>query len=796
MRPRAVFLVTIAAVALFAPPSHSRQRAVSHRTVVRVRSLEPASGPIAGGTLVTISGGGFIGGTVVTIDGVASPYELVNGSTIRLITPPRPNGFAPIVISNRHGRAGAEFLFVPPSLDSLERGEITTVAGIGQYVGEGAEARDIPFEPSDIAMNAAGTLFVAEAGRHLVREISASGSCSRAAGNGLASPPGAIDEIGDGGSALEAFVLYPQGVEVGPAQSLYIADQFSHRIRRVDRQTGRIETVAGSGPVTYAGAFAGDGGPATSARLDQPNQVAFDGRGNLYILDGFNYRIRRVDPNGVITTIAGNGQRGFSGDGGPAIAASFDFGPNGDAGSLASDFDGNIYVADVDNRRIRHVDVQTGTIVTIAGGGSQLQENIPATDASLRVRGLAVARDGTIYCGDATRIRKIDRDGRISTIFGMLTAGFSPDGTNANNGRLSSVDRMMLDEARNTLFFCEFGTSRVRSLNLTTTELATVAGIGPSAFGENGLAIAALLDTESSQLAVDDQNRLIMSGRTRMRRLGNDGVLTTLAGGGIVPDDQPPPVRAAIGIPVDTFGVASRGEDLFVTTPTEVARISADGRYHRIAGSDYGYEGDGGDAASAKLDNPSGIAIDADGNLIIADSWNHCIRKIHVQTGIIERIAGRVPPHAPNTLIHNPSSGDGGAAIDAQLSQPTFVAVDAGGTINVSDAERVRSIDRNGTIDTVLQKEMFNCSAGPLASDVSGRVYVRCFNGSILRIDGPNRATEISSVSSHFGFSGDGGPARDAMMRGVFGMAIDRDGNVYLNDTDNRRIRVIKEVAR
>ena len=788
-------LVVIAALAVSTAPVHARRRAVVFPPTVTLRSLEPASGPIAGGTLVTISGSGFIAGTVVAIDGVAAPYELLNESTIRLSTPARPNGFVPIVISNRHGRAAAEFLFVPPSLGSLERGQITTVAGIGQYLGEGAPARNIPFEPSDIAMNAGGTVFVAEAGRHLVREISASGSCSRTAGTGLVSPPGSVNEIGDGGSALEAFLLYPQGLRVGPDQNLYIADQFSHRIRRVDRQTGRIETVAGSGAVTFEGAFAGDGGRATAARLNQPNQVAFDGRGNMYILDGINYRIRRVDSNGVITTFAGNGARGFSGDRGPAIAASFDFGPNGDTGSLASDFDGNIYVADVDNRRIRRIDAGAGTITTIAGGGSQVEENIPAADARLQVRGIALASDGTIYCSDATRIRKIGRDGRISTIFGTLTGGFSPDGTNARNGRLSSVDRMTLDEPGNRLLFCEFGTARVRSLNLATGDLTTVAGIGPGAFGENGFAMAALLDTESTQLAMDNQNRLIISGRTRLRRLGKDGVLTTLAGGGIVPEDPAAPVRAAVGIPVDTFGVASRAEDLFVTTPTDVARISADGIYHRIAGSDYGYEGDGGAASSAKLDNPSGIAIDADGNLIIADTWNHCIRQIDLRTGIVKRVAGRVPQHAPNTLVNNPSSGDGGPAIDAQLNAPTFVAIDGAGSIYVSDTERVRRIDRNGTIVTAVQKEMFNCSAGPLASDPSGRVYVRCFNGSILRIDGLNQATEIGSIRPVFGFAGDGGPARDAMMRGVSGMAIDAAGNVYLNDSENRRIRVIKGIA-
>jgi sugar lactone lactonase YvrE len=766
----------------------------------RIERIEPPSAGIAGGATVTIVGANFPRSLAgVTFGGVsATSIEVLSATSIRVVIPPHQGGFTEVRVTTRAaGEAVSSFLYTPPSLSVIGRGDITTVAGIGLYLGQGALARDVPFEPSDVSVDPAGNVFVGEGSRNIVRQITRDGRSLRFAGRGTTVPPGSIDDIGNGVPARDAYIAYPMGVGAHGLAEVHIADVFNHRVRRVDRTTGIITTVAGSGPVNYHGAFSGDGGPATEARLDQPNQVTFDAAGNIYMLDAVNYRIRKVDPAGVITTAAGNGTRGFGGDGGPATAAAIDIGPNGDTGSLESDAAGNLYLADVGNGRVRRIDAATGVITTIAGGGTRTDEGAPATESSISVRGIALGPDGSVYVSDFSRIRQVAPDGRIITLFGTATPGFSEDGAAPDAGQLVSVDRMELDAARNRLVFCELGTGRVRALDLASRLVTTLGGIGPAALGENGPAVAAQLDALVTQLALTANDELLITGYTRLRRLESDGTLRTIAGGGIIPDGPPPPVRPALGVPLDSFGVAVAPDGgVYVTGPYEVGRITSDGQYERVAGGAYGYSGDGGPASEATFDNPGGLAIDGAGNIFVGDSWNHCIRRIDAATGIITTYAGKFPPHPPNILIENPSSGDGGKAVDAQLSYPQFMAHDVSGNLYVTDTGRVRRIDRaTGTIDAVPGVDEHNCSAGPLAADTKGRVYVRCFDGTILRINAPASATPIGGTTSDFGFSGDGGPASAAQARGVYGMAIDRQGNVYLNDVENRRIRVIKGIA-
>jgi sugar lactone lactonase YvrE len=780
MRIACVLILSCVFVAQAGP----RRRAVRVPALpLIVSSIEPDRGPIAGGSTVTIRGSGFLPSDLrVTFDGhPAASVTLVSGNELLAVTPPHANGYAPMRVVNRGLTASAQFLYVPPALDSISDGEITTVAGIGLYLGEGAPAKSVPFDVAgfDLAVDSDGSVVVLEPDRLVVRKIAPDGTCSRLAGTGLPLTPqqAAAEEIGDGGPATETTVD-GRGITIGPDGALYLATLFHHRIRRIDRTTGVITTVAGSGPITYQGAFAGDGGPATAARLDQPNQVAFDRRGNMFILDAFNYRIRRVSPDGIITTIAGNGTRGFSGDGGPATLASFDIGPNGDGGTLRTDADGNLFLADAHNRRIRRIDAATGVITTVLGGGTQTDEGAMATETAIRgpVNGIAISADGSIYFGDGSRIRHVGLDGRVTTVFGELTPGFSEDGV--RSGRLSLVEKMEIDAVRNRLLFGERSVNRIRSIDLATGTLSTIAGIGPAALGENGPAIAAELGTAGGDevpFALNSRDELLIGTYGRFRRLDRDGTLLTLGGFG-------------------TRGVAAAPNgDIYVTGPYDVGRISPDGTYTRLAGNDYGYSGDGGPASAANLDNPAGIVIDAAGNLFVADKYNHCIRRIDAQSGIITTFAGRAPAHLPNVQIENPSTGDGGPAVDAQLRAPIHLALDGTGNLYVSDVGGVRMIGRDGIIDTVVANR---CQGAPLTSDSSGRVYVYCFGGAILRIDGKNSTTTIATISPEFGFTGDGGPATAAKTRTIQALAIDRSGNVYLWDFDNRRVRAIRGIAR
>jgi sugar lactone lactonase YvrE len=307
---------------------------------------------------------------------------------------------------------------------------------------------------------------------------------------------------GDGGPARLAEFMCPGGVAFGPDGSLYVADQGNNRIRRIEKN-GTVSTVAGSGDggdisksFCCVGSFAGDGGPATAATLWNPTDVAFDHQGNLYIADHNNNRVRKVDPQGVITTVAGNGTAGFAGDGGPATAAQLNTvtpyvsTPQGAGGpnqgmTIAVDAAGNLYIADRGNARVRKLNTK-GIITTIAGTGVAgfSGDGGPAKSAQLSSpNGLAVDAEGNLYVADGdsleykgNRIRKIDKAGVITTVAGTGAVGFSGDGGPATAATLFMPGSITFDSQGN-LYFVDYGNRRVRKIDKSGI-ISTVAGGG------------------------------------------------------------------------------------------------------------------------------------------------------------------------------------------------------------------------------------------------------------------------------------------------------------------------------
>ena len=295
---------------------------------------------------------------------------------------------------------------------------VRSVAGNGEadYLGDGAQAMDASLNrPSNVAIDSTMNVYIADTYNHVVRRVKPNGLISTVAGTGVAG------YSGDGGNAANATLRFPAAVALDAAGNLYIADRDNHRVRMVDAD-GVISTVAGIG----AAGFTGDGGAATSARLNRPNGVALDAEGNLYIADRDNHRVRMVDSDGDITTTAGTGTPGYGGDGGPATSAMLRT-PN----DVTVDSNGTLYIADRDNHRVRRVGTN-GVITTVAGTGTLgfSGDDGIATDAQLnKPYGISVDGQGRIYIADTDnhRIRMIDLDGTIVTIAGDGTAGNGQD---------------------------------------------------------------------------------------------------------------------------------------------------------------------------------------------------------------------------------------------------------------------------------------------------------------------------------------------------------------------------------
>ncbi|MAE61252.1 MAG: hypothetical protein CMJ49_07830 [Planctomycetaceae bacterium] len=303
---------------------------------------------------------------------------------------------------------------------------------------------------------------------------------------------GGPDDPGDGGPATCAtFSTHPMRVRLDAAGHIFVTDAHQNRVRRIDAQTRIITTVAGNGDEAYRG----DGGPATEAALTVPHDARFDRAGNLYIADTRANRVRKVDAaTGMITTLAGTGEAGYAGDGGPAVAAQLD-------GPLALDIDtaGNIYIIDTDALRLRRVDAATGLITTVAGCGDMgpTESGIPAVEAKFgRPRDVKLIADDCLYLldGNNASLMRIDlATGLVHVIAGCNVSGFAGDGGPAADAQMGHPYSMAIDPAGN-LYFKDCTNRRIRKIDAATGIMSTFAGNGERGWtGDGGPALDASL---------------------------------------------------------------------------------------------------------------------------------------------------------------------------------------------------------------------------------------------------------------------------------------------------------------
>ena len=647
--------------------------------------------------------------------------------------------------------------------------------------------------------------------------------------------------VGDGDGATNANLNLPEGVATDAAGNLYIADANNNRIRKVDAGTGTVSTFAGNGLV----GFSGDGGPATDARLNSPSDLGFDSAGNLYFTDAGNERLRRVESaTGLITTVAGTGIAGYSGDGGPAVAALLNS-PRGIA--IVSEIGGpSIYIADLRNNVVRKID-GTGIVMTVAGTGvaeNSLDGGLATATPLNTPFGLAADTGGNLFVGEggvgagSHRIRRVDATTNIiTTVAGIAgSAGTSPDGTLATAATINSPRDIAFDSA-GILYFVENGNHRVRVINrsgvaasifgslVAPETIATIAGTGVVGFsGDGGPGTAARLSGPFF-ITLDGAGNLYIGdrGNSRVRRVDRTtGFITTVAGGFTPPSDDGGGATSAYlsnpaGVALDALGnlyVAENGANRVRTVDATTGIITT------VAGmGSAGSSGDGGPATAARLAAPQGIAIDRLGNLYVAESSR--VRKVDGGSGMITTVAG--------TGVAG-SSGDGGPATLATFGSFRVIALDAADNLWIADLtnHRIRFVNLSQNTVTVADQIVapgniarivgtlqgssgdggsasaarINLPLG-LAFDPAGNLYFSQADHRIRFVNLSDDAVIIhgQTVGRHNiatiigtglpGFSGDGSAATAARLFGPQGLAIDGARNIYIADTNNDRIRKV-----
>lgn len=665
--------------------------------------------------------------------------------------------------------------------------------------------------PNGVAVDGGGNLYFTEYMAHRVWKVDPSGVMTVFAGTGS---PGS-----DNGVATTSRLSSPAGIRVDSAGNVYVATRGSYEIRKI----GTNGMIA----------------PMTTGSLNWPDDLALDAAGNLFIADYWNYRVQKAPLSGSVVTVAGGNGTGLLGDDGPATPSSKITGPN----AVEVDASGSVFISDASNYRIRMVAGWTGTyygkslvagnIYTIAGGGgTTAAEGVAGVSASFSPpRGLALSGTGDIYFTTMTssnKIFRLDPAGILHLVAGGGAQDPPPDGGDPLQAAFKSLQKLAVDASGN-LYFCDDSLQRVMMIPktsgtrfgkaMTAGKVYTVAGNGNLGVAADGAAADESQALGAEAIAIDPSGGILYTDGNRLRKLAA-GVVTTVTGGNAAGTGGNN-VAAASGLLNSPKGVAVDATgSIFIADYQNyrVRMIAAEngmvfgqnrtaGNIYTIAGMS-GSSGNGpyaGDPLLAKISGPRGMALDAAGNLIFADSINRVL--------MLPRVGGT---YYGQTLEANKLysiagkgisgfSGDDGAAVDATLNWPSDVALDKDQNLYFSDLNnrRIRRVDRvTGIITTAVgggavfsenvpaTTAQLGYPAG-VAFDPLGNLYYTDTSYMLVRkVDPTGIIWSVSGAGS--GYQGDGGVIGNAKLNRPVDVASDASGNLFIADTNNRLIRKVE----
>ena len=579
--------------------------------------------------------------------------------------------------------------------------------------------------------------------------------------------PGLVD-----GTGTSAAFYHPYGVVADGAGNVFVADTYNHAIRKVT-PAGVVTTLAGS--TTFGNAD----GTGSGASFRFPSGVAVDGSGNLFVADSRNYKVRKITPDGVVTTFAGSGSLGSADGTGTAASFNVMYG-------VAVDGSGTVYVADSGNNKIRKV-TPGGAVSTLAGSGAAGSLDGAGAAATFYFpAGIAVDSSGNVYTADRTnnKIRRIAPGGAVTTVAGTGAAG-SADGP--GNAATFSMPYGVAVDGSGNVYVADSMTNKVRKITAAGI-VSTFAGSGSFA-STNGTGTAAAFGTPHG-IATDLAGNVYVADTydNMVRKITPAAAVTTLAGAGAAGTVDG---AGALGTFSNPSNVAVDGSgNVYVVDNdgNKVRKVTPGGVVTTLAGSGSGASVDGTGSA-ASFNNPWGVAVDGAGNVYVSELYANKIRKV-TPGGVVTTFAGS----------GSIGSADGPGP-SASFNWPYGLAVDGAGNLYVADAlsQKIRKVTPGGAVSTLAGSGARGAVDGPAAAasfdnplgvalDSSGTVYVVDQNNKVRKV---TPSGVVTSIAGNGATGNDDGTGTSATFRNPWGLAADGAGNVYVADTGNNTIRKV-----